>query len=174
MLTRRHALSFATALGLPRIGLAQGDNRPSITIAVQKISTSNTLEPMHEQSNVGQRVFYAFAETLTDDAWIGDLSLQPGLAESWRRIDARTLELKLREGVHFHNGDLMTAEDVAFSFGPERMWNGGTVDTRGMWVSTTPGAAVAILGVSGGGTLLVASPRWRVGRRRSVREPAAR
>ena len=67
-----------------------------VTIAVQKISTSNTLEPMREQSNVGQRVFYTFAETLTDHAWTGDLSLQPGLAESFRRIDGRTLELKLR------------------------------------------------------------------------------
>lgn len=94
---------------------------------------------MREQSNVGQRVFYTFAETLTDHAWTGDLSLRPGLAESWRRIDARTLELKLRQGVRFHNGDAMTAEDVAFSFGPERMWSGGSVDTRGMWVSTTAG-----------------------------------
>ena len=96
-LSRRHALGLAGALALPRFALAQGDSRPSITVAVQKISTSNTLEPMREQSNVGQRVFYTFAETLTDHAWTGDLSLQPGLAESWRRIDGRTLELKLRE-----------------------------------------------------------------------------
>src|SRR5215468_3758520 len=140
-LSRRHALGFAGALTLPRFAIAQGDNRPSITIAVQRISTSNTLEPMREQSNVGQRVFYTFAETLTDHAWTGDLSLQPGLAESWRRIDARTLELKLRQGVRFHNGDGLAAEDIAFSFGPERMWTGSSVDTRGMWVSSAPGAA---------------------------------
>src|SRR5262245_44416093 len=139
-LSRRRTLGFAGALALPRIAIAQGDARPSITVAVQKISTSNTLEPMREQSNVGQRVFYTFAETLTDHAWTGDLSLQPGLAESWRRIDGRTLELKLRQNVRFHNGDAMTAEDVAFSFGPERMWTGSSVDTRGMWVSTAPGA----------------------------------
>jgi peptide/nickel transport system substrate-binding protein len=141
ILSRRHALGLTGAFILPRFAIAQGDNRPSITVAVQKISTSNTLEPMREQSNVGQRVFYTFAETLTDHAWTGDLSLQPGLAESWRRIDGRTLELKLREGVRFHNGDGLVAEDVAFSFGPERMWSGSSVDTRGMWVSTTPGAA---------------------------------
>jgi peptide/nickel transport system substrate-binding protein len=139
-LARRHALGLAGAFALPRFAVAQADSRPSVTIAVQKISTSNTLEPMREQSNVGQRVFYTFAETLTDHDWTGDLSLRPGLAESWRRIDDRTLELKLRQGVRFHNGDAMTAEDVAFSFGPERMWTGSSVDTRGMWVSTTPGA----------------------------------
>src|SRR5215475_8068643 len=110
-LSRRRTLGLAGALTtLPRFALAQGDSRPSITVAVQKISTSNTLEPMREQSNVGQRVFYTFAETLTDHAWTRDLSLQPGLAESWKRIDGRTLELKLRENVRFHNGDAMTAE----------------------------------------------------------------
>src|ERR1700737_1555963 len=140
IVSRRDALGRAGTLALPRFAIAQGDNRPSITVAVQKISTSNTLEPMREQSNVGQRVFYTFAETLTDHAWTGDLSLKPGLAESWRRIDARTLELTLRQGVRFHNGDEMTAEDVAFSFGPERMWTGSGVDTRGMYVSTTAGA----------------------------------
>ncbi len=108
-------------------------------MAVQKISTSNTLEPMREQSNVGQRVFYTFAETLTDHAWTGDLSLQPGLAESWQRIDGRTLELKLRQGVRFHNGDAMTAEDVAFSSGPSACGPAARVDTRGMWTNTTPG-----------------------------------
>ena len=139
LLSRRLALGLAGASALPRFAIGQSDNRPSLTVAVQKISTSNTLEPMREQSNVGQRVFYTFAETLTDHAWTGDLSLQPGLAESFRRIDGRTLELKLRQNVRFHNGDAMTAEDVAFSFGPERMWTGSSVDTRGMWTNTTPG-----------------------------------
>jgi peptide/nickel transport system substrate-binding protein len=137
--SRRTALGFAGALALPRFAIAQADSRPTITVAVPKVSTSNTLEPMREQSNVGQRIFYSFAEPLIDLAWTGDLSLTPGLAESWRRIDARTLELRLREGVRFHNGDVMTAEDVAFSFGPERMWAGSSVDTRGMYVSTTTG-----------------------------------
>ena len=139
LLSRRLALGLAGAAALPRFAIGQSDNRPSLTIAVQKITTSNTLEPMREQSNVGQRIFYTFAETLTDHAWTGDLSLRPGLAESFRRIDGRTLELKLRQNVRFHNGDGMTAEDVAFSFGPERMWTGSSVDTRGMWTNTTPG-----------------------------------
>ena len=68
LLSRRTALGLAGALALPRIAIGQADNRPSIVVAVQKISTSNTLEPMREQSNVGQRVFYTFAETLTDHA----------------------------------------------------------------------------------------------------------
>ena len=36
----------------------------------------------------------------------------PALATSWEYLDDCTLELKLREGVLFHNGEEMTADDV--------------------------------------------------------------
>ena len=39
----------------------------------------------------------------------------PGLAESWRLIDATTWEFRLREGVMFHNGTPLHASDVVFS-----------------------------------------------------------
>lgn len=131
----------AGTLMLPRFAIGQGDDRPSIVVAVQKIATSNTLEPMREQSNVGQRIFYPIMETLIDLDWLGDLRLAPGLATSWRRIDHATLELTLRQGVKFHNGDTLSVEDVAFSFGPERMWSGTDAGTVGMFVSNTAGAA---------------------------------
>ena len=34
----------------------------------------------------------------------------PGLATSWRRVDARTWEFELRRGVRFHDGQRFTAE----------------------------------------------------------------
>jgi peptide/nickel transport system substrate-binding protein len=46
----------------------------------------------------------------------GDNELEPGLAESWEFNDNNTeITFKIREDVLFHNGDMMTAEDVAFS-----------------------------------------------------------
>ncbi len=143
--SRRSVLNLGVAtagsLILPRFAIAQADNRPSIVVAVQKVSNSNTLEPMREQSNVGQRSFYPIMETLIDLDWLGTLGLKPSLAVSWRRIDFQTLELKIRDNVKFHNGDLLTVEDVAFSFGPERMWSGTEAGKAGLFVSNTAGAA---------------------------------
>ncbi|MFW8608068.1 ABC transporter substrate-binding protein [Rhizobium beringeri] len=139
--TRRGALGLATGVAssliLPRISIAQADNRPSITIAVQKISNSNTLDTLREQSNVGQRIFNSSLwESLIGLDWLGNLSAVPSLAAEWRRIDDKTVELKLRQGVKFHNGDEMTAEDVAFSFSKERMF-GDTQPSTGKTIFVT-------------------------------------
>ena len=46
-----------------------------------------------------------------------DTQLRPELAESWEAsADAATWTFKLRQGVEFHNGKTMTAEDVVESF----------------------------------------------------------
>lgn len=125
--TRRSALGFgvaaASSLVLPRFAIAQSDDRPSITIAVQKIANSNVLDVLREQSNVGERVFFSHLwEGLIGRDWLGGLKRVPMLATEWKRIDDKTVELELRRGVKFHNGDEMTAEDVVFSYSRERMF----------------------------------------------------
>ncbi len=123
VLPRRSVLAAATGLAaLPRFAIAQGDARPSISIAVQKISNSNTLDPLREQSNVGTRLATFFIERLIDLDYQGQLQPVPGLATAWRRIDDRTVELDLRRGVKMHNGDEFTAADVVTSFSPSRMF----------------------------------------------------
>lgn len=132
-ITRRHTLGLfgatAGSLILPRMTFAQG-KRPSVTIAVQKITNNNTLDIWNEQSNVGERVFFPnFWEGLINRDWMGNQGPVAGLATEWKRIDDKTLELKLRQGVKFHNGDELTAEDVVFSFSKERLF--GNTEPKG-------------------------------------------
>jgi peptide/nickel transport system substrate-binding protein len=47
--------------------------------------------------------------------WDEQGNLVPMLAESWRSLDERTWEFKLRQGVKFHNGEPFTAESVKFT-----------------------------------------------------------
>ena len=128
-LDRRQLLAFGSVAAggflLPRFAIGQADNRPVISIAVQQIATSANLETVRERSNVGERVQTPIFENLIARNLQGKLEPVPGLAESWKRIDERTVELALRKGVKFHNGDEMNANDVVFTFGPERMFGPG-------------------------------------------------
>ncbi|WP_458093935.1 ABC transporter substrate-binding protein [Roseomonas sp. WA12] len=137
-LSRRPLLlgAAAAAASLPRFAIGQSDQRPAINIAVQKISNSNTLEVLREQSNVGERIFFSSLwEGLIGRDWQNELKTVPGLATSWRRVSDSVVELTLREGVRFHNGDVMTAEDVAFSFSRERMFGDTQPTAQGRTIS---------------------------------------
>jgi peptide/nickel transport system substrate-binding protein len=60
-------------------------------------------------NNIGWHVFDALVHVDRD------ARIVPGLAESWRALDATTWEFKLRRGVRFHDGSPFTADDVLFS-----------------------------------------------------------
>jgi len=55
-----------------------------------------------------------------------DWHIVPGLAESWENPDPLTWKFRLRPGVKFHNGQVLTAQDFAYSAG--RIL--GTVDPK--------------------------------------------
>src|SRR5437899_1514183 len=57
--------------------------------------------------------------------------MAPSLAESWSASrDGLTYEFVLRKGVRFHNGDLLTADDVKFSFERYRGAGASTLKAR--------------------------------------------
>ena len=98
-LTRRSLIIAAGASALPRFAIAQADHRSDIRVAVQLIATSNTIDPIAEQSNVGTRITNSFLETLIGKNYQGQLESIPRIAVTWKRIDERTLEVALRQGV---------------------------------------------------------------------------
>jgi peptide/nickel transport system substrate-binding protein len=72
-----------------------------------------TLDPQLSTSTSNLRVTFNLFDTLVTAG--PDLTLQPGLALSWTALNDQTWEFKLRPGVTFHNGDPLTARDVAFT-----------------------------------------------------------
>ncbi|MBY6141445.1 ABC transporter substrate-binding protein [Leisingera daeponensis] len=106
--------SFVVAAG-SALALAAGSAwaKDSVTIGLQ-------LEPPHLDPTsaaaqaIDSVVYSNVFEGLT--RFMGDGSVVPGLAESWEiSEDGTVYTFKLREGVTFHDGSAMDAEDVKFS-----------------------------------------------------------
>ena len=124
--TRRTILksggAAAGTLLLPRFAIAQADNRPSVTIAVQKITNANMLDVLREQSNVGERVFFS---SIWEGLIVQELARQSGgragpchrmaphrrpdrrseaapgrQVPQWRRADRRRRRLHLQPRAH--------------------------------------------------------------------------
>ena len=67
---------------------------------------------------------YVFHDTLLRRDFFDGNKLVPSLATSWKRLDDLILEVKLRDGVLFHDGSKLTAEDVKYTF--DRIMNPDT------------------------------------------------
>lgn len=116
------AASITLAFGAP--AQAQDDDpRPELTIAVGGLY--RTMEPIDGNSTTGSRIHPNIYNALVGRNWLEDpegTELAPELAVSWEQVEPTLWRVTLREGVMFHNGTEMTAEDVAFSLSAERIW----------------------------------------------------
>lgn len=129
---RRRAPGLAVAITLVLASLAGAFAQGTVTVALptdvrdfdphQSIAT-------HERA-IQQNIF----DTLIDL----DREYKPtvpALATSWAYLDDVTLEVKLREGVTFHNGEPFTADDVVFTF--ERVLSSTEPIGINSWVAGT-------------------------------------
>lgn len=91
----------------------------SLVVAMPAIP--RILDPVQVLEIQSYRTHYNIYDTLIAVDYKTGAKLTPGLAESWERVDDRTLDLTLRKDVKFHDGSVMTADDVVFTFGDVRM-----------------------------------------------------
>ncbi|MDR3043371.1 MAG: ABC transporter substrate-binding protein [Desulfovibrio sp.] len=88
---------------------AQGD-----TLTVGIVLSIKTMDPQNTTAGVMYGVAMHINETLVA---VENGKIVPLLAESWKMLDDKvTYEFTLKQGVKFHNGDIMTADDVVYSF----------------------------------------------------------
>jgi peptide/nickel transport system substrate-binding protein len=103
------SLAFASAAA----GALLAGTASAQTLTAGVRAGPESLDPHFTATGTHAEALMHVFETLTRS---GDqLQIEPGLAESWRVVNPTTWEFKLRQGVKFHDGTDMTAEDVAAS-----------------------------------------------------------
>lgn len=102
--------------GSSSAGAKGSAGKDSLTILVTMEPSS--LFPGESSSGNPQTITGNLYDTLVIEENGDRNTLLPGLASSWEfSEDGTVLTMEIREGVKFHDGSILTAEDVAFSLG---------------------------------------------------------
>lgn len=137
-LSRRGVLAAIGALMgafgglLAQGGGALAQDRPTLTFAVDNLWP--TMDPVIGISTTGARAHWNLFDTLARRNFHEDefgRELQPWLATKWEKTSPNVWTITLRDGVKFHDGHVMDAEDVAFSMSKERLWAKKPMAPRG-------------------------------------------
>jgi len=85
----------------------------TLRLALADANTSDTLSPYVQNTSFTPVMFLALYDPLVfvDN----NFQPQPGLAESWESTDGQTWVFHIRQGVQFHDGSALTAQDVVYS-----------------------------------------------------------
>jgi len=97
-------VAVAALLALPASG-----QELKIAVAADVTSIDPHFYNLFPNNNIAEHIFDKLVQMDPDSKMI------PGIATSWKAIDDKTWEFKLRKGIKFHDGSELTAEDVAFS-----------------------------------------------------------
>ena len=100
------ALAVAAALVLAAPAAAQ---ELKIAVAADVTSIDPHFFNLFPNNNIAEHIFDKLVQMDPDSRMI------PGIATSWKTVDDKTWEFKLRKGVKFHDGSELTAEDVVYS-----------------------------------------------------------
>jgi peptide/nickel transport system substrate-binding protein len=86
----------------------------------------STYNPLSEEGAVGwvRFVFDTFAKNNSAGETV------PWAAESWTWVDDRTVEITLREGMTFHDGEAVTADDAVFTIQKVVEWQPPAMSAR--------------------------------------------
>lgn len=113
----RRILLGGMAAGLVTSGTEAVTGRPRvggrIRVASVSASTADTLDPAKGNLSTDYLRHYLLYSGLTQ--FDGQLRALPGLAERIETRDNVVWHIRLRKGVHFHNGKALTADDVIYS-----------------------------------------------------------
>jgi peptide/nickel transport system substrate-binding protein len=113
LMIRNKAAGFALAAALALLAAAPaamaGKKDNTVRFAYDQVLEN--IDPYFNNVRLGVISSHAVWDTLIYRDPITN-EYKPSLATSWKWIDSTTLEMELRQGVKFHNGDGFSADDV--------------------------------------------------------------
>jgi peptide/nickel transport system substrate-binding protein len=102
----------ALAVCILFLGMAAGVSAQSV-LRVGNSTEPASLDPQYSTTGATQQASQQIFETIVGRD--KNLRMVPSLAVSWKEVDSLTWELKLRQGVKFHDGKDFSAEDIVYS-----------------------------------------------------------
>ena len=107
------AMAYGACLPFAEAGQAPPAGPPRGTLIIAQGIDADTLDPQVTSSSATWSILLNIYDTLLTRDREG--KLQPGLAVSYKLLNDTTWQIKLRDGVKFHNGEPLDAEAVRFS-----------------------------------------------------------
>lgn len=118
----RRGIAIIAAGALLAFAGAAHAQAPKTELRIGVVQETSSLYPNWFVSTPNQQIASHIFEPLVQmDA---DNKPQPALAESWKLVDDKTWEFKLRQGVKFHDGSPFTADNVIATFDHARTIEG--------------------------------------------------
>ena len=131
-------MATMAAFAAPAAGWSAETPERGGTLRYGTVTEVSSLDPHIYVGSAWKVLMEALYSTLV--GFNQEAELVPELAESWERPDARSVVFTLREGVKFHDGTPLTADDVKFSL--ERIQN---PDTGATLRPNLKGATITVL-----------------------------
>ena len=131
MLRRNLLAASATAMAAPRLGAAQGQPGRRVLRFVPQADLA-LLDPIHSVAFVSRNHAMMVYDTLY--GWDAELRARPQMAEGHTiSNDGREWRIRLREGLRFHDGEPVRAQDCAASI---RRWATRDAFGQALWSVT--------------------------------------
>src|SRR5947207_12631158 len=105
----RHVFSIVAAVAAFALAPPGAAADLKIAVAADITSADPHFFNLFPNNNLAEHVFDKLVQMDPDSKMI------PGIATSWKTIDDKTWEFKLRKGVKFHDGSELTAQAGVFS-----------------------------------------------------------
>ena len=108
-------LTFLLVVSCANVGMAEAAKEKIVFRTSTGSERPTTFDPTNVQSAGSMHFVLTAYEPLVNEV-VGTTELEPCLATEWENPDAMTYIFKLRENVPFFDGNIMTAEDVVYSY----------------------------------------------------------